>query len=188
MRLSEIVQHCVTETYPVGTGFSLTWDANKFSAAHGRRMAQLYRERSAQFRREAVVSANKVGDGQPAEQQLADRIDLIADRLEQNAQIEELEKEIYADVLACDRFGILTDWDLEDDADARTKPTFQELMKFPAGLVADIYKFTREESGPKGQRAVTTQSTESQTTSSHTNDGSLTQAIPTQTDQTTSET
>ena len=174
MKISEIVQHPMTATYEVGSGLPLTWDANKFTAALGRRMAALYRERSEQARLDKQESAQGAA-AERADSMLSKRVDAIAERLELNAQIEEFEKEIYADALACDRFGILIEWDLRDDEDKPTRPTFDVLMRLPASFIGDLYSFTRDGALPKksGPTSGTARTETTEETSSPTSDGSL---------------
>lgn len=178
---------------PAGRGgLPLEWDANKFTGELGRRMAASYRACAERFekRRAEATEATRPKGGRRRkaadEGSLVTVADEMAVSLELTAMVGEVEKEMYADALASDRYGILLGWGLTVDG-APVEPTFEQLMRRSAKVVKAIFTFCREESLPKKPEAGNEQSPEtSPTTSSPTSDTSSTPATPTPESQDTS--
>jgi len=149
----------VTKTCPLGSGFQLTWDANKFTGECFRRMGRTYKARAEQ------VSAAQ-GDRQAANS-LAEAVAQYEQTMEVTAITADVSVEIYADVLAPERYGIIMDWVLDDG----TPPTFENLMQLEAEALKFIFDFCRDNSGPKEQ-GTPTKTPLSLTTSETTSAGS----------------
>lgn len=179
MEASTLDECPMTEEMPVGgDALSLTWDANKFTGDLGRRMAGVYREcaerveRAQQRAEEAAKPKGRRGARRTGAGGLVTVADELAASLELNAMVGEVEKEMYADALASDRYGILREWGLTVGG-APVAPDFAQLMKRSATVVKAIFTFCREQSLPKKPAAGTGQSPEtSPTTSSPTSDTS----------------
>jgi hypothetical protein len=148
-------------------------------------MAASYRECARRFetKREAASAAKPKGrrrrkaEDEPSMVSIAD--DLAAS-LEITALAGEVEKEMYADALAKDRYGILSGWGLTVQG-VPVEPDYAQLMKRSAPVIKAIFMFCREQSLPKKPEAGKPQSPEmSPTTSSPTSDTSSPQTTPTQ--------
>lgn len=147
MNFKNLAQHLVTDTCPLGEGFEVTWDANKFAGECFRRMGRTYQTRAGEMAQaqEAVTAEDAEG-----EVNLAEVAARYGRTMEMTALSADIQTEIYADVLASDRYGILVGWVMEDG----TPPTFESLMQVPGETLKFIFDFCRENSGPKGQSAL----------------------------------
>lgn len=184
MKLTEFEEHLITEAMPVGASgktLQLTWDANKFVGELGRRMARVYRESAEKVLKQegATLPDQKPASGRGKKKPAGESRSLvvIADRLantmELNAALDDIEKAIYADALACDRYVILKDWDMEDADGGHVQPSYDVLFRQRTAILKSIFEFCREQSLPKKPETGTPHAEEtSLTTSSTINDGS----------------
>jgi len=144
MNFKKLAQHLVTDTCPLGEGFELTWDANKFTGECFRRMGRTYQSRAEEMSR---AQSEVEAEAQGADANLAEIAARYGRTMEMTAISADISGEIYADVLASDRYGILHSWVLDDG----TPPTFENLMQLPGETLKFIFDFCRENSGPKGE-------------------------------------
>lgn len=164
MDISLLDKHLVTDTLVVGgEGCAITFDANKFTGELGRRMAKTYRTCAARIESQAKAHGKKRAKKQETVVSIAED---LASSMELNAALDDLDREIYADALAADRYGILEAWGLTDKGKALA-PTFDVLMKRSAPVLKLILNFCRDAALPKK-----TTTTESLTTAETINDGS----------------
>ena len=151
--LSEDVRRA-TVTIEGMTPFWVDFDANKYVGACYRRMAEHYR-------RQAGAEADAVTDLKTFE--------ALAERFEQAAVRIDLDREMYADVLAEDRYGIIKAWDQRLKSGEYVAPNFENLMRVPSGRLREIFRQCREAPMPKKTE---TAEDASATTSSTISDGS----------------
>jgi hypothetical protein len=149
----------IRQTYVriAGKEFSVTYDANKYIGEVYRRMANLYRERA------------RTLDAEP-EKKEGDTLTAIAETvgasLDRTAMRMDLDREMYADALASDRYGIIHDWDQKTKAGKRVPPTLKNLMQVPGQALREIFRQCREDARPKDEgTAEETSATTSTTTS-----------------------
>jgi hypothetical protein len=187
MEASNLDECVMSGEMPAGGGsLPLEWDANKFTGDLGRRMGGSYRACAQRFEetRKAAEDAQpkkkKQGRRRADDESLVAVADGLAASLEITALAGEVEKEMYADALATDRYGILRGWGLTVSG-VPVEPSFEQLMKRSTTVVKAIFKFCREESLPKKPEAGRPQSPEtSPTISSPTSDISSHQTTPAQ--------
>jgi hypothetical protein len=171
MNFKELSQHLVTDTCPLGSGFEVTVDANKFAGECFRRMARTYRARAEEFETNAPLA-----DG--AVQTVGEAADRYEHTQELKAITFDVEREVLADVLASDRYGIITGWKLDDG----TPPTFENLMQLDAAKLRFLFEWARETGSPK-EHGTPIQTPLNLTTSETTSDGSSDLTTPSATSQ-----
>jgi hypothetical protein len=185
MEANLLDEYLINDDMPAGAEkLPLTWDANKFTGDLGRRMAGVYRECAERVEKKIQANTGAAkGKGRrrrkaSEEGSLVGVAEELAASLELSAMVGEVEKEMYADALACDRYGILHSWGLTVGG-SPLEPTFEELMKRSAKVVKAIFTFAREGSLPKKPDAGRPQSPETSTTTSlPTSDTSSPQTTP----------
>jgi hypothetical protein len=160
-------EYLITDEMPVAEGRTLrvTFDANKFTGALYRRMAEFCRARQSEFEQAA--------EPQPEPRSLADVMVQTARRLDFSATVEDVDREMYADALASDRYGVLRAWGVTDGGRS-VEPTFDVLRGYPSPRLRALYEWCREEARPK--KAKTEPGT---MTAASTNDGSPAPDTPT---------
>ncbi len=160
MNFKELSQHLVTDTCPLGSGFEVTVDANKFAGECFRRMARTYRTRASEFEETA-----------PLVDRPAETVTEAALRYEQTQELSaittDVEREVLADVLASDRYGIIHDWKLDDG----TPPTFENMMQLNGSQLRFLFEWAREAGSPK-EHGTPKKTRRSRTTSETISDGS----------------
>lgn len=166
MELKKLQERLITDTFsPEGDeGVSLTWDCHKFTGEVGRRLARVYRSTAER------VEAKQPKPKKAAAQSLADVAEDLARSTEIGAALDDLEREMYADVLACDRYGILKEWGMTDEGEP-VPPTYENLITLPGPALVGIFRFCKERSSPKSRAGEQTTSS-NPTTSETTSDGS----------------
>lgn len=173
MDFTKLQQYTLTKRFPVGEdGVDVTWDANKFVGALQRRMADMYRAKARE-----LAALDPSLDGSTAEKEsdeptLIESAERLARQMEINAAFDEIDREMYADALASDRYGILVDWDMQQGG-AHLAPTFDVLMTLKAKSLRDLFTFCREGSLPKKDETPMTLS--SQTTALTSSNGTASQ-------------
>lgn len=168
MNFKELSEHLVTQTCPLGSGFELTWDANKFNGECFRRMGRSYKERARQFESDFKAARNTEAEVEPeSDSPLGGAVESYERMMEMSALSADILVELYADILASDRYGIIREWKLDDG----TPPTFDNLRQVPGESLKFIFEFCRDSSGPKGQ-GTPTQTLSNPTTSETISDGS----------------
>lgn len=184
MEINELQKHPITRRVrPVAGGFEvcdeggfeLTWDANKFTSEVGRRMARIAREQAEKADKLQAGKPAPAADGQKSFRMIAEE---SAASMEITAEVEDLNRLMYADALASDGHGILICWGITKDGRA-TSPTNDYLLTFQEPTLVGLFQFCQRESRPKGRAAETQPSTESSPmTAPPTSDGSSTAPTP----------
>lgn len=167
MNFKELAQYPITLTCPVGAGFEMTVDANKYNGECFRRMARTYRGSADAFqsRREvAGADLDATADNLPAV------VERYTAQLELSAITLDFTKEEYADVLASDRHGILLDWEVFADGQ-KVPPTYENLMQVPEAVLRTIFNAGRDAARPK-EDGTSTQTRSNPTTVETSSDGS----------------
>jgi hypothetical protein len=157
MDFSKLSEYPVTKTFEakdasgrVVDSCLVTFDVNKYSGELDRRMGSLYAERvrefDAAFKLRAAQARKKKGKRDSTD--LLTMADDFQKEKELDARLSDIRKEILADSLASDRYGLIRAWEMEAEG-VHVPPTFENMMRLPEAALEDLLNLGRRAGGPK---------------------------------------
>lgn len=142
MRLSRLDLFLETVEYTRGGEvLTITYDANAFTSEFFRGLSASMRVRMAQIEKEDAEVKERLKSAQGLER--------ILTQFDEEARSIEVERDIYAEMLAK---YVIKEWSATDDSDNPLPPTFENLQRLSPRALKELFRFLREYRRPLEQR------------------------------------